>query len=224
MAIKIKLHPVTPHVKRVFEIVDHLRRDDVLLLPSDSGYSLACRFGSKKAVERIKKIRRLTDVHHFTLLTKDLATISDLGHMDTDTFKLIKKVIPASVTFILKASKVVPKLLVNPKKSTIGIRVPNHAITQSILTELNEPLFVTTAKLPDQNLEALQNPDDFQQAFDAFVDVIIDDEQDVSFSSSTIVNVSQQPALILRKGQDFDKLSEALALSQLSFEEAEFPN
>jgi tRNA threonylcarbamoyl adenosine modification protein (Sua5/YciO/YrdC/YwlC family) len=219
MAIKIKLHPETPHVKRVFEVVDHLRRDDVLLLPSDSGYSLACRFGSKKAVERIKQIRRLADGHHFTLLTKDLATISDLGHMDTDTFKLIRKVIPASVTFILKASKVVPKLLVNPKKSTIGIRVPDHAITQSILNELNEPLFITTAKLPDINLDSILNPDEFQRAFDSLVDVIIDDEKDVHFSSSTIINVSQEPAVILRKGKDFDKLEEALALGQLSYED-----
>lgn len=221
MAIKIKLHPVTPHIKRVFEIVDHLRRDDVILLPSDSGYALACRFGSKKAVERIKQIRRLPDGHHFTLLTKDLATISDLGHMDTDTFKLIRKVIPASVTFILKASKVVPKLLVNPKKSTIGIRVPDHTITQSILTELGEPLFVTTAKLPDHSLDSVKNPDEFQRAFDSLVDVVIDDEKDVLFSSSTIINVSQSPAVVLRKGQDFEKLEEAMALSQLSFEEAE---
>jgi tRNA threonylcarbamoyl adenosine modification protein (Sua5/YciO/YrdC/YwlC family) len=221
MAIKIKLHPETPHIKRVFEIVDHLRRDDVILLPSDSGYSLACRFGSKKAVERIKQIRRLPDGHHFTLLTKDLATISDLSHMDTDTFKLIRKVIPASVTFILKASKVVPKLLINPKKSTIGIRVPDHPITQSILTELGEPLFVTTAKLPDINLELVRDPDEFQRAFDSLVDIIISDEQDVQFISSSIINVSQSPAVVLRKGQDYEKLEEAMALSQLSFEEAE---
>lgn len=216
MATKIKLHPETPHIKRVFEIVDHLRKDQVILMPTDSGYALACRLEARKAIEQIKTIRRLPDTHHFSLLTSDLSKISDLGYMDDDTFKLIKRVIPASVTFILKANKIVPKLLVNTKKQTIGIRVPDHEIAQAILSELNEPLFVTTAKLPGMELEDQRNPDLFQRHFDKLVDIIVNDEQDVFFSASSVINLSEGKAEIIREGNDFDKVQEALTQSQIS--------
>jgi tRNA threonylcarbamoyl adenosine modification protein (Sua5/YciO/YrdC/YwlC family) len=218
MAVKIKLHPKTPHVKRVFEIVDYLRREQIVLLPVDTGYAIACSFSSKKAVERIKQIRRLDKKHHFTVLSKDLAQISDLGFMDNNTFKVVKKLIPAPITFILKATKVVPKLLVDKKKQTIGIRVPNQPISQEILAELNEPLFVTTAKLPDTDLSVISDPDLFQRSFDSLVDVIVDDEQEVKHLSSSVVDLSAEPARIIREGESFNELNEVLYLSQLNYE------
>lgn len=221
MALKIKLHPETPHVKRVFEIVDQLRKDQVALLPTDSGYALACRPDARKAIERIKQIRNLSDTHHFTLLTSDLSKISDLGYMDNDQFKLIKRIIPASVTFILKASKVIPKLLVNPKKNTIGIRVPDHKISQGIIAELGEPLFVTTAKLPDGDYPEVLQSDDFIRAFEKHVDLIVDDEQEVRFEPSTIIDLSEDRAKILREGKDYQACMDALANSQLDIENIE---
>lgn len=218
MAIKIKLHPKTPHVKRVFEIVDHFRREQIVLMPVDTGYALACSFSSKKAIERIKQIRRLDSKHHFTVLSKDLAQISDLGFMDNDTFKVVKKIIPAPITFILRATKLVPKLLVEKKKQTIGIRVPDHPISREILAELGEPLFVTTAKLPDVGLSAFKDPDLFQREFDHLVDLIIDDEQEVHQIASTVVDLSAEPARIIREGEAFNELNEVLYQSQLNYE------
>ncbi|MDV7402810.1 Sua5/YciO/YrdC/YwlC family protein, partial [Arthrospira platensis SPKY1] len=112
---------------------------------------------------------------------------------------------PASVTFILKATKLVPKLLVNSKKNTIGIRVPQHAIAEAILGEMDEPLFVTTAKLPDVDLDEIRDPDLFQRAFDKLVDVMVDDEQPVLFTPSTVVDLSDSPVTIIRQGSDFDR-------------------
>ncbi|MDI6400694.1 L-threonylcarbamoyladenylate synthase [Balneolaceae bacterium ANBcel3] len=223
MADKIKLHPVTPHQKRVFEITDRLNNDAIALLPTDSQYALACSHTNKKGIERIRQIRRLQKDHLLTLLCDSLTGISKFARLGDNQFKVIKRLIPGPYTFVLPATKEVPKLLLNPKRQTIGFRVPDYLICQKIIEELGSPVIATTARHPDFDGASGNGTDDRLELFRRFdkqVDLIIDDEQELRDEPSTIVDMSEDHPVVIRAGKGIEAFLEVCALYDLDPVEA----
>ena len=202
MAERIKLHPETPHVKRIFEIADMIKQGSVALFPTDSQYALGCEYSNKKGIKRIRKIRQMDQDDHLTILCDSLSGISKFAHISDHNFKLIKRLIPGPYTFILPATKDVPKLLVHPKKKTVGIRVPDYPICELLGREVGNPLVSITAKKPQLNDEALEEyeREPFLREFEKLVDVIIDNQQELPHQETTIIDMTGDRARILRKG------------------------
>lgn len=213
MAKRIKIHPVTPHQKRIFDVVDHLKNEEIFVFPTDSQYAIGCDYQNKKGIDRIRKIRQLDKDHLLTLLCDSLSNISKFARISDDNFKIIKRLIPGPYTFILPATKEVPKLLLNPKRSTIGFRVPDYPITQKVIEDLGRPIIATTAKLPDHNGQDIkyQLRDELFQGMEKLVDVIIDDEQELTKQESTVIDLTGDEAILLRRGLGIEKAEEVFA-------------
>ncbi len=210
MADKIKLHPETPHQKRVFEIADRLRDGEVMLFPTDTQYALGCTYNNKRGQDRIKEIRRLDDDHLFTLLCDSLTGLAKFAHINDANFKIIKRLIPAPITFILPATREVPSLI-QSKRKTIGFRVPDSQICQSFIAELGEPIFATSAKLPEDSMSRMPKySDDLFHLFDKLVDVVIDDEQPLSPANSTILDMTTETPELIRIGAHHKEIKEVL--------------
>ena len=223
MAEKIKLHHETPHAKRVFDIVDRLKAGEIMLFPSDTRFALGCDYVNKKGIDKIRNIRKLDDDHLFTLICDSLTGISKFANISDDNFKIIKRLIPGPYTFVLPATKEVPKLLLHPKRKTVGFRVPAHPICESIIAELGRPLLATSAKVPEDLYSGSdpEYPDDMFQIFDNLVDIVVDDEQPLQTSESTIIDMTGDVPRILRKGEGFEKVEEVFAINNLATEAAE---
>ncbi len=223
MAEKVKLHPATPHQKRIFTIADHLRNGDIILLPTDTQYALACSYTNKKGIERIRKIRQLKNDHLLTLICDSLTGISKFARLGDDQFKVIKKLIPGPFTFVLPATKEVPKLLLNPKRQTIGFRVPDYPICQKLVDQLGDPLIATTARHPDYEGDTGNGTDDRKELFRRFekqVGLIVDNEQQLSGEPSTIVDMSHPDPVVIRAGKGIEEFLEVCAVAALNPVEA----
>lgn len=215
MAERIKLHPETPHQKRIFEITDALKSGALLLMPTDSQYALACDYQNKKGIDRIRQIRRLDKDDHLTVMCQSLQHASTFAKIDDNNFKLIRRLTPGTYTFILPATREVPKLLVHPKKKTVGIRIPDYPICLNLIRELGQPLLAITAKLEEQangNPATADHRELFLSRFDNLVDVTIDNQQPLPDTESTIVDLTGDTPELLREGPGMEKLQEAIAL------------
>lgn len=221
MAERIKLHPETPHVKRIFEIADMIADGAVLLFPTDSQYALGCAYTNKQGIERIRTIRNLGDDDHLSLLCDSLSGIAKFAHISDRNFKLIKRLIPGPYTFILPATKQVPKLLVHPKKKTVGIRVPDYPICQGLVEEVGNPLLAITAKKPKMNKGALQTfeREPFLREFEKLVDVIIDNQQELPSQETTIIDMTDEEAKIVRRGLGIEEAEEVFRMQGEMLEE-----
>lgn len=221
MAERIKLHPETPHVKRIFEISDKIRQGAVLLMPTDSQYALSCDYKNKKGIDRIRTIRNLDSDDHLTLLCDSLSGIAKFAHISDRNFKLIKRLIPGPYTFILPATKEVPKLLVHPKKKTVGIRVPDYPICQGLIEELGNPLLAITAKKPEMPENALQKleREPFLRKFEKQVDVVIDNKQDLPSQETTIIDMTDEQTTISRRGLGAEEAEEVFRMQGEVFQE-----
>ena len=210
MAERIKLHPETPHAKRIFEIADLIHDGSIVLLPTDSQYALACDYTNKKGIERIRKIRNLGKDDHLSILCDSLSGIAKFAHISDENFKLIKRLIPGPYTLILPATKEVPKLLVHPKKKTVGIRVPDYPICQELTHEVRHPMLAITAKKPSMNPGALDEfeREPFLREFEKLVDVIIDNQQDLPARETTIIDMTGETAVITREGLGAEEAKE----------------
>ena len=135
MAQYLSIHPDNPQQRLIKQAVDIIRRGGVIACPTDSSYALACHLGDKQALERIRQIRRIDDKHNFTLVCRDLTEIAMYAQVNNDTYRLLKSLTPGAFTFVLKATKEVPRRLKHPKRKTIGIRIPDNLIVQKILEE-----------------------------------------------------------------------------------------
>jgi tRNA threonylcarbamoyl adenosine modification protein (Sua5/YciO/YrdC/YwlC family) len=144
------IHPENPQPRLIKQAVKMIQDGGVVIYPTDSAYALGCQLANKQGLDRIRQIRQLDDKHNFTLVCRDLSEISTYATIDNSAFRLIKAHTPGPYTFILNATKEVPKRLMHPKRNTIGIRVPDSKILQAILEELNEPLMSVTLMLPEQ--------------------------------------------------------------------------
>lgn len=222
MAERIKLHPETPHVKRIFEIADMIADGALLLFPTDSQYALGCDYKNKKGINRIRTIRNLGKDDHLSLLCDSLSGIAKFAHISDRNFKLIKRLIPGPYTFILPATKEVPKLLIHPKKKTVGIRVPDYPICQGLVEEVGNPLLAITAKKPQMNEGALERfkREPFLREFEKLVDVIIDNQQELPSQETTIIDMTEEEARIVRRGLGFEKADEVFRMQGEALVEA----
>nr|WP_321271127.1 L-threonylcarbamoyladenylate synthase [uncultured Tolumonas sp.] len=192
------VHPVNPQTRLIAQAVGILRQGGVIVYPTDSGYALGCMMGDKSALEKICRIRQLEDEHNFTLLCNDLSELSVYAKIDNTAFRLIKNNTPGAYTFILKATKEVPRRLMNEKKKTIGIRVPTNNIAQALLTELGEPLMSSTLILPGQVL-AEADPEEFRGQLEKVVDLIIDGGTQGA-QPTTVIDFSDDEPKVVRFG------------------------
>lgn len=221
MAERIKLHPETPHVKRIFEIADKIKQGDVILFPTDSQYAIGCDYKNKKGIERIREIRQLDKNDHLTILCDSLSGISKFAHISDHNFKLIKRLIPGPYTFILPATKEVPKLLVHPKKKTVGIRVPDYPIAQGLVREVGHPMLAITAKKPEMEEEALNayEREPFLREFEKQVDIIIDNQQELPSRGTSILDMTDDNTKLLREGLGMEALEEVFRMQREPLEE-----
>ncbi|MGV4327215.1 L-threonylcarbamoyladenylate synthase [Trueperella pyogenes] len=197
MATFIDIHPKDPQPRLVAKVVDRLRRGDVVALPTDSGYAIVCTLANKDGLDRIRTIRQVGDKHHFTLLCASFAQLGQLVIVDNSFFRLIKSLTPGSYTFILKGTKEVPRMTLNPKKNTVGVRIPDHVITQAVLSELGEPLLSSTLILPGEE-EPLEEGWIVDDRLGNAVDAVVDGP--VGRGPTTVINLSSGEAIISREG------------------------
>lgn len=173
MSQYFEIHPDNPQKRLIGQAVNIIRDGGVVVYPTDSCYALGCHVGDKQSMERISRIRQTDAKHDFTLVCRDLSDISTYSHLDNRTFRTLKLLTPGPYTFILKATNEVPRRLQNPKRKTIGIRIPDNAICQDLLRELGEPLMSSTLIMPDKELPET-DPEDIRDLLEKHVDLIID--------------------------------------------------
>jgi len=193
------VHPDNPQGRLMKQAADIIKQGGVIVYPTDSGYALGCHLGDKKALERICKIRDINKDHNFTLVCQDLSQISEYTRVDNSAFRLLKANTPGAYTFIFKGSKEVPKRLLNPKKKTIGIRVPDNTIAQALLTELSEPIMSTSLIMPGQDM-AEYDPEQIRDLLEHQVDLIVNGGH-LGEHPTTVVDFSNDSIEIIRVGE-----------------------
>lgn len=198
MARYFDVHPQDPQPRAIAQAVDIVRSGGLIAYPTDSCYALGAQLGNREALDRIRAIRHLDDKHHFTLVCKDFAQMGQLVQIDNDVFRLIKSVTPGSYTFILPATKEVPRRLLHPKKKTVGVRIPDNKVVQALLAALGEPLLSSTLLLPDQEVP-LTDGWEIKERLDNEVDAVID-SGDCGVEPTTVVDFSSGSAEIVRRG------------------------
>ena len=197
MARYVDVHPDNPQPRLISQVADAVREDALIAYPTDSCYALGCQLGSRAGLERLRDIRRLDDRHHFTLMCADFAQLGQFVQISNSVFRLVKAVTPGSYTFILPASPEVPRRLLHPKKRTVGVRIPEHTVTQALLAELGEPLLSSTLLLPGQE-EPLTQGWEIKELLDHQLDAVIDGE--CGTEPTTVVDLSDDEPEILRVG------------------------
>ncbi len=193
------IHPVNPQDRLISQAVDIIRQGGIIVYPTDSAYALGCRLGDKEAVTRIRRIRQLDDKHHMTLMCRDLSEIATYAWVSNPAYRLLKSHTPGSYTFLLKATREVPRRLQHPKRKTIGIRVPDCNIALALLNELNEPLISTTMILPGQDYP-LSDPEEIRDQIENQVDLIIDGGMG-GLNVTSIIDLSEETPVVRRIGQ-----------------------
>jgi tRNA threonylcarbamoyl adenosine modification protein (Sua5/YciO/YrdC/YwlC family) len=192
------VHPDNPQPRAINQIVGLLRDDGLIAYPTDSCYALGCRIGNAGGLDRIREIRHLGSGHHFTLVCRDFAQLGQFVQINNAVFRLVKAATPGSYTFILPATREVPRRLQHPKKKTVGVRIPEHAVTQAILAELGEPLLSSTLLLPGHE-EPLTQGWEIKEELDHVVDAVIDSGE-CGTVPTTVVDLSEGVPEILRVG------------------------
>lgn len=167
------IHPENPQKRLIAQTCDIIRKGGVIVYPTDSGYALGCQIGNKGAMDKIRRIRQLDEDHNFTLVCRDLSEISTYAKMNNSVYRAIKANTPGAYTFVLPATKEVPRRLQHPKRKTIGLRIPNNLIALALLDELDEPLMSSTMIFPSEDMP-MTDPDDIVERIGKQVDLIID--------------------------------------------------
>ncbi len=173
MAQYFQIHPKNPQSRLIKQTVELIRRGGVIVYPTDSSYAIGCHIGDKTAMDRIRRIRRLDDKHNFTLVTRDLSEISVYAKIDNEKYRMIKAHTPGPYTFIVPATRQVPRRLQNPRRRTIGLRIPDSVIVGAMLAELSEPIMSSTLILPGHMLP-MDDPQQIRNALEHEVDVVVD--------------------------------------------------
>ena len=198
MARFLDVHPDNPQSRLISQVVDALRDDQLIAYPTDSGYALGSRVGNKDGRDRILRIRGLDDRHHFTLICKDFAQLGTMVHVDNSAFRAIKHATPGPYTFILPATPEVPRRLMHPKKKTVGVRIPEHAVVQALLEELGEPILTSTLIRPGE-----EDPRtlgwEIKEELDHQVDAVID-AGECGTDPTTVIDYSDGTPEVTRVG------------------------
>jgi tRNA threonylcarbamoyl adenosine modification protein (Sua5/YciO/YrdC/YwlC family) len=198
MSVTIEVHPHSPQPRLLNQIAEALAAGSVLVLPTDSGYALACRLEDKSALARIAQIRRDDEPHHMTLLCRDLSEISTYAKLDNPHYRFLKAHTPGPFTFILEATSLVPRRLLHAKKRSIGLRVPEHPVLQAIIRTFTAPILSASLVLPDFD-EPMEEPAFFPSAIERQVDMIIN----VGFlaqAPSTVIDMTKETFVLVREG------------------------
>jgi tRNA threonylcarbamoyl adenosine modification protein (Sua5/YciO/YrdC/YwlC family) len=198
MARYFDIHPANPQRRAIDQVAAIVREGGVIAYPTDSCYALGCQLGNKEGIERIRAIRQLDDRHHLTLVCQDFAQLGQFVHVPNRVFRAIKAATPGSYTFILEATKEVPRRLQHPGKKTIGVRIPRHVVTPARLAALGEPLVSSTLLLPGQDDPLTQGWEINEQLGDV-VDAVID-SGDCGTEPTTVIDFSQDEPEIVRRG------------------------
>ncbi|MBW4721314.1 L-threonylcarbamoyladenylate synthase [Saccharothrix obliqua] len=198
MARYFDVHPVNPQRRSIDAAVQLIRSDGLIAYPTDSCYALGCQLGNKDGLDRIRRIRHLDDRHHFTLMCRDFAQLGQFVHVDNAVFRAIKAATPGQYTFILPATREVPRRLLHPKKKTVGARIPDHPVAQALLHELGEPLLSSTLLLPDQD-EPLVQGWEIKDRLDNEVDAVLDSGE-CGTEPTTVVDFSAGEPEVVRRG------------------------
>lgn len=199
MAQFFTIHPANPNLRLIRQAAAMLRDGAVIVYPTDSGYALGCHLDDKDAVTRIRQIRKLDEHHHLTLVCRDLSEISRYARVDNSQFRLLKNNTPGSYTFILEATKEVPRRLQHPKRSTIGIRIPDHPVALALLKELGEPILSSTLIFPDDELP----PADvglIRELLEKQVELVIDGGP-VGVDFTTVIDLTGGAPVLVRRGK-----------------------
>ena len=199
MAQFFQIHPDNPQPRLIRQAVDILRNGGVIIYPTDSSYAIGCHIGDKSALDRIRRIRRLDDKHNFTLVCRDLSEISNYTKLDNQQYRLIKSLTPGPYTFILKATKQVPKRLMHPKRKTIGIRIPDNRIALALLEDLNEPILSSTLILPEDDMP-MMDPYEMKHSLEHQVDLIIDGGY-CGYDPTTVIVMEDDEPWVARHGK-----------------------
>jgi tRNA threonylcarbamoyl adenosine modification protein (Sua5/YciO/YrdC/YwlC family) len=199
MAQFFSIHPDNPQPRLIKQAAEMLRDGAVIVYPTDSGYALGCHLDDKDAVMRIRQIRGLDEKHHMTLVCRDLSELAKYARVDNAQFRLLKNNTPGSYTFILEATKEVPRRLQHPKRSTIGLRIPDHPVALALLQELDEPLSSSTLILPDANYP-LTDIDEIREHLERVVDLIIEGGW-VGIEPTTVMDLTGTSPVLVRRGK-----------------------
>ena len=198
MAQYFVINAENPQARLIKHTVEILREGGVIAYPTDSSYALGCMMGYKDAQDKIRQIRGLDDSHLFTLVCSDLSALSTYAQVDNSQFRLLKANTPGAYTFVLKATKEVPRRLQHPKRSAVGIRVPNHAVVQALLEALTEPLLSMTLQLPEDD-EPLNEAWEIRERLEHAVDLVIDSA--ISFAGlTTVIDLTESVPVLIRQG------------------------
>ena len=198
MARLIEVHPTDPQPHRVRKIVADIRDGAVIAYPTDSSYALGCRIGDRSAVKRIERIRKKDKRHNFTLVCADLSEISVYARVENWAYRLIKSLTPGPYTFILPATRQLPKILAHPKRRTIGIRVPDHPLVRAMLEELGEPIMSSTLMLPGDD-RPLTDPMEIEQRIGHEIEAVVESGPG-GIGSTTVLDLSGGSVEVLRVG------------------------
>ncbi|MHB0925620.1 MAG: L-threonylcarbamoyladenylate synthase [Gallionellaceae bacterium] len=193
------IHPDNPNPRLIRQAAAVLRDGGIVVYPTDSCYALGCHLDDKDAVTRIRQIRQLDEQHHLTLMCRDLSEISRYARVDNSKFRLLKSNTPGSYTFILEATKEVPKRLQHPKRSTVGIRIPDHPVALALLEELGEPMSSSTLILPDEEWP-LNDAERIRELLEKKVELVIDGGA-VGVDFTTVIDLTGDKPVLLRQGK-----------------------
>ncbi|MCH9639141.1 MAG: threonylcarbamoyl-AMP synthase [Betaproteobacteria bacterium] len=199
MAQFFSIHSNTPHLRLIRQAVAIVRDGGIIVYPTESSYALGCQIGDKDAMSRIRTIREVDEKHHFTLVCRNLAEISTYAKVDNSQYRLLKANTPGSYTFILQASREVPRRLQHPKRYTIGLRVPDHPVVQALLEELDEPLLSSTLILPGDDLP-LNDAEEIRERLEHQVDLIMD-AGSCGLEMTSVIDLTGGVPELIRQGQ-----------------------
>jgi tRNA threonylcarbamoyl adenosine modification protein (Sua5/YciO/YrdC/YwlC family) len=199
MAQFFEIHPENPQLRLIHRAVEIIQKGGIIAYPTDSSYALGCHIGDKQALDKIRRIRQLDDKHDFTLVCNDLTQVSTFTKMGNNAHRLIKALTPGPFTFILDATREVPRRLQHPKKKTIGIRIPSHPIAKLLVQELQEPLFSSTLALPGDD-EGLSDPYEIRERLEHELELVID-AGIIPCEDTTIIAFSDNGPEIVRQGK-----------------------
>ncbi len=199
MSDYLEIHPDNPNPRLVRRVVDALRAGAIVVYPTDSTYAVGCHLGDKSALERIRRLRELSDKHNFTLMCSDLSELAVYAQVNNSAFRTLKALTPGPFTFVLKASPEVPRRLMHPKRRTIGLRVPDNAIALAILAEMGEPLMTTSLILPGDDAPLL-DPYEMKELIGKQVDLIVDGGS-CSDTPTTMLDLTEGVPVLMRAGR-----------------------
>lgn len=197
--MQLYIHPDNPQQRLIQQAVDQLKQGGVIIYPTNCAYVLGCHIGDKSAIDKLRRIRQVEKSHLFTLMCRDLSELANYARVDNWVFRLLKQNTPGAYTFVLNASKEVPKRLLHAKRRTIGLRIPANPIAQALLETLDEPILSTTL-IPPNGTDPISDPDEISELFESQVDLFINAGYG-GLEATSVINLSGDTPEIIREGQ-----------------------